>query len=420
MLDKGATRPRVLMTVPDVAWPVDGGKRLRVEAMVRAVATRCDVDLAVLFTTSDSHTRPVPPDVEVRRWHTVAPEPHPAARTAVTAALRRVPWQVAAQPWGQVRSVLRGWDPDYDLVWFGALDHVASLADDVTAERVVVDCDDVETEKWRGYLTASRSTPLPAVERLQRRVELPLWGRLQRTALARADAVLVCSDLDRDRLVTTATERHRVAVVPNSYPDPGPLLHRELSGPPRLLVVANYGTDQNVDGAEWAVHEVLPALRRHRPDLVLRLVGREAHRIEHLRGLPGVDLVGAVPEVTSHLASAHAVLVPVRFGGGTRLKLLEALSHGVPVLSTSLGAEGLGIVPGEHALVADSPEGLAVEVGRLLSDPDLAERLVRSGRALYDARFRPSSVQHAVDQLLQRLLSGHPSSPGADAAEELG
>ena len=399
------TRPRVLMTVPDVAWPLDGGKRLRVESVIRAVAARADADVAVLFADGDPTVRPLPPDVDVRRWAFVPPRRQAAVRTAALLAARRVPWQVAAAPWPEVRAQLHAWRGPWDLVWFGALDHAISLHGIVSADRVVVDCDDVETDKWRGFLASQGRTALPLRERLQRRVELPLWNRLQRHALACADLVLVCSELDRARLLRDSGPG-RIAVVPNTYPGPAQVLHPRPQGECTLVVIANYGTDQNVDGATYAATRLLPHLRASVPGARLRLVGRRSERLAHLTRTEGLDIVGAVDDVRAELAGAHAVLVPLRYGGGTRLKVLEAMSHGVPVISTQLGAEGLDAVDGRHLLIADTPEKTTAAVLRLLASPALAERLVRAGRALYDERFRPEATTLAVSSLLDALLSG--------------
>ena len=391
------------MTVPDVAWPLDGGKRLRVESVVRAVAARADVDIAVLFADGDPAVRPLPPDVTVQRWAFQPAVQRPLLRSAWTATRHLVPWQVAAAPWGAVEDLLGRWEGPWDLVWFGALDHAARLHRVVQSRHTVVDCDDVETDKWRGFLAGSGVGAVSVVDRLQRRIELPLWDRLQRSALRRADVVLVCSELDRTRLLRDSGPG-RIAVVPNTYPGPATVLERDPLGVCTLVMIANYGTDQNVDGARWAATEVLPAMRERVPGLRLRLVGRRQDRLADLPQVEGLDIVGPVDDVAAELRGAHAVLVPLRFGGGTRLKVLEALAYGVPVVSTRLGAEGLDVVDGEHVLLADSPADLADAVLRLHSEPPLGDRLSVAGRRLYEDCFQPQATGRAVGQILDELV----------------
>ncbi|MEJ5915906.1 glycosyltransferase [Pseudokineococcus sp. 1T1Z-3] len=432
MTDPGR-RPRALVTLPDVAWPVDGGKRLRCAGVLRGLSEVADVDVAVLHSRAPDDVPPVPPDVRVARWTRVSPEPLPRLRAALAAARGGLPVHVAAQRWDEVRRHLAAWTAGrhYDLVWFGGLDHASALHDDLPASVRLVDCDDVETEKWRAYLRGP-ATGVDRVERLQRRVELPLWGRVQRDVLRWADVVVVCSDVDARRLRGCASGgrpirgRAHVAVVPNTYPDPaavtgtGTGLHartrlghdtpRHPPSNPVALVVANYATPQNQDAARAAAHGLLPELRARHPHAGVRLVGRDADRLEDLRGLDGLDLVGPVPAVAGELAAATAVVVPMRFGGGTRLKVLEAFAHGVPVVSTSLGCEGVGAVDGEHLLVADSAAAMADAVMTLHADPLRARQLAGAARRHYERHFTPAASTTAVAEVVSSALTaGRPA-----------
>lgn len=400
--------PRVLLTLADVAWPVDAGKRLRAASMVRALAGRCALEVAVLFADADPQVRPLPPDVPAGRWMVLPPSPVRGRAAAAALVRRGVPWQIAVQDWAPVRRTLGERQGGYDLVWFGALDHFASLRPWVTGRRMIVDCDDVETDKLRRFLALPRGPAAPTRDRLQRRVELPLWGRIQKRAVRDADAVLVCSDLDRERLAEQAAAdpagRERIVSVPNTYADPTDRRPWAPAGACSLVMIANYGTDQNVDAATFAATDVLPLLRERVPGARLRLVGRRPDRLVGWRGVAGLDVVGPVESVAGELAGAHAVLVPIRFGGGTRLKVVEAFAYGVPVVSTTAGAEGIDATDGEQLLLGDSPAALVAAVLRLLDDPQLAGRLGAAGRARYEERYRPEATARAVGALLDRLL----------------
>lgn len=397
------------MTLADVAFPADAGKRLRAASMVQALAPRCELHVVVLFADADPSLRPLPPGVQAS-WHVVPPNLLPQARAAAEAVVRRLPWQVAVQDWSGARRSLSARDGAYDLVWFGALDHFARLRGTVRAERVIVDVDDVETEKLARALSLSSSPALPRLDRLQRRIELPLWGRLQREVVRGADAVLVCSELDRQRLALQAAPGDgaaaaRIVSVPNTYTDPGSVPPRNPEGSCTVVVVANYGTDQNLDAATFAVHEVLPALRAAVPGARLRLVGRRPDRLAALVGAEGLDVVGCVESDAEELSRAHAVLVPIRFGGGTRLKILEALAYRVPIVSTTAGAEGIAAVPGEHLLIGDSPDEIVAAVRRLLVEGGLEQRLTAAGRRLYESRYQPSAAAATVAATLTRVLA---------------
>lgn len=397
------------MTLPDAAWPLDGGKRLRVESLLRAVSATCDVDAVVLGGGGSPDERPFPPDLPVDHWARL-PQALVPREQAVRNALRAgLPWRVAVQDWDAVRAAVAGWPGPYDVLWLGGLDHAAGLHRLVTARGTVVDVDDVETVKLRAFLATRRSAGEARHHRAQRRVELPLWRRLQRQVLRDANAVLVCSALDRDRLATeTGGERDRIHVVPNTYR--GPVAPVTAAPPPppvcTVVVIANYRYGPNVDAAAFAAASVLPLLRERVPGSLLRLVGRHAELLDGLTGIDGLVLVGPVTEVGPELAGATCVLVPVRYGGGTRLKILEAFAHGVPVVSTTAGAEGLDVVDDEHLLMADRPEQLVAAVARVHGDGDLRARLIAAARSLWQERYSPDAAGRAVDGVLEAVLGG--------------
>jgi glycosyltransferase involved in cell wall biosynthesis len=406
MADPGcARRPRVLVTLADRPWPADGGKRRRAAAALRAiVALDVTVDVVVLAPAGPPEQF-LPPDVEVRRAALVDPGQRPRAGGLLACSLRAVPWQVAVPRWGRVRRALRPWSQEeYDLVWFGYLDHALSLPRLAQGARVIIDLDDVETVKARAFLALP-----PAVlttgraKRLQRRLELPLWERAQRRALQQADAVVVCSELDRSRL----GGGQDVHVVPNGFPADvgGAYRTPPPDRPPTVLLVGTYYYGPNVDAAFYAATEVLPALRRTLPDARLRIVGRGSDSLPAaVADAPGVEIVGPVPDVAPELARAGVALAPIRFGGGTRVKILEAWAHGVPVVSTPLGCEGLDAQHGVHLLVGEDAEALASACASLLTNAAAAERLAEAGRRLLLDRFQPDHVEHAVRGVLAEVL----------------
>lgn len=399
-----APRPRVLLTLPDRPWPADGGKRMRQSATLRALAD-LDVDLDVVVPFAGAPVDdPLPPGVQVRVCRQLHLPPRPKIVSVAVAVARAVPWQIAVLPWQQVRRELGPLlTNEYDLVWFGATGHALSLGRYVRAARTVVDMDDVEVPKLRAFLRLPRDQPgTRGLVRLQRRVELPLWNRAVRRVRRRADVVVVCSELDRTRL----GGRGRVAVVHNGYPDPHRSVSRPAPQPPTVLVVGTYYYPPNVDAAVFAVTEVLPRLRELIPDVRLRLVGRgSAELLAHLATEPGVDVVGSVPDTFPELDRSQVCLTPIRYGGGTRIKILEAFAHRLPVVSTALGCEGLDAVAGEHLLVADTASELAQACARVIGDSALAERLAASGHALYASRYRDDSVREEIQHLITHLLA---------------
>jgi glycosyltransferase involved in cell wall biosynthesis len=127
-----------------------------------------------------------------------------------------------------------------------------------------------------------------------------------------------------------------------------------------------------------------------------------------------VEVTGAVDDVRPHLAKAAAVIVPLRLGGGTRLKIVEAMAMGKPIVSTSIGAEGIDVEDGRHLLIADTPAQFATAVGRVLDDRTLAARLGAEGRALVTARYSWEAAASGLEGFLREVLAPPvtPATPG--------
>jgi glycosyltransferase involved in cell wall biosynthesis len=151
--------------------------------------------------------------------------------------------------------------------------------------------------------------------------------------------------------------------------------------------VGSYGYRPNEAAAIELVEEVLPLVSSSHADARAVLVGRAPTQAMLDLRSPTVVVTGEVEDLAAHLQALRVLVVPLRAGGGTRLKILEAFAAGVPVVSTSLGAAGLDVVDGEHLLVAERPDQLAGAAVRLVDDDGLAERLARGARALVEERY---------------------------------
>jgi sugar transferase (PEP-CTERM/EpsH1 system associated) len=249
---------------------------------------------------------------------------------------------------------------------------------------------------------------------------LAQWQKLRRyeaRVCRDADAVLAVSEEDAGalrRLGRTAP----VAVVPNgvdtTYYRTGPDAARE---PATLLFTGTMDFRPNVDAIRWFVQDVLPLVAESRPDARLQVVGRSpAPAVLALASEnPGVVVTGAVEDVRPYFDRSTLFVVPMRMGGGVRLKVLEALAAGVPLVSTSMGAEGTGLVHEEELLLADTADQFARAVLRLLEDEPLRRHLSSAGRGAVSRRFDWTCVA-------PRLLSvydGLRQPPGTDSAAML-
>ncbi len=175
---------------------------------------------------------------------------------------------------------------------------------------------------------------------------------------------------------------------------------------PTLLYLGSMDYPPNADAALWFAVRVLPIIREAVPGVRLLIVGRNpAPQVLALGVQPGIRVTGTVPDVRPYYEQAHALVVPLRSGGGTRLKILEALATGVPVVSTSLGAEGLDLRHGVDFLVADTPDALAEQTIRVLSDATLRASLAEHGRSMVTTHYR-------WDMIGRNLLNVYESAAG--------
>jgi glycosyltransferase involved in cell wall biosynthesis len=216
---------------------------------------------------------------------------------------------------------------------------------------------------------------------------------LARTWLPRADAVVAASPLDAAGIAARAG-LEEVAVVPNAVPIPDAV--PPPPGADRLLFVGNLTYEPNIAAARLLAEQILPDVRSRHEDATLQLVGSPAASVAALARHPGVDVAGAVPDVSTHYATADVVVVPLRHGAGTRIKVLEAFGHRRPVVATPTAVAGLAVEPEGHALVADDVTDLAALVDRVLAAPDEAAPMIDRAHRLVRECYSPAAVAPLV------------------------
>ncbi|MBZ9798818.1 glycosyltransferase family 4 protein [Mesorhizobium sp. ES1-4] len=229
------------------------------------------------------------------------------------------------------------------------------------------------------------------------------FRRLERKAQSLVDRVWVCSDQDRKRLMALSRHKVPIDVVPNGIPNienipqAMPIEAATGGGFPAILFVGHLGYPPNVDAAERLAGTILPRIRQILPEARLTLAGRSPKAgVRALARLPGVELVEDPEEVAPLLSRAHLSIVPLKAGGGTRIKILEAMAWGVPVIATPLAAEGLDLVENDEVLLSTSDERLAEMAVELCLDPERrARQRMRAHQAVW-ARFGPQAIRDTV------------------------
>jgi glycosyltransferase involved in cell wall biosynthesis len=267
---------------------------------------------------------------------------------------------------------------------------------------LIVDSHNIDYELARQYARFGSS----AVRRLYASVN---WRKLRREELGtyrNADGVYLCS-VDDERRLHEQAPGVLSAVIPNAadvdYFKPVP----SNSAPARRTIVF-FGLMSyipNIDGIVHFVRDIWPRIAAAHPDVDLKIIGgNPPASVQALAG-PRIQLTGFVPDLRPHLAEATALVVPLRIGGGTRLKIVEGMAMGKAIVSTTLGAEGIEALSGRDLLIADQPDAFADAVIRLLDNPDMAAKMGQAARELAVERYSWSKAASALEDFYRHVLA---------------
>jgi glycosyltransferase involved in cell wall biosynthesis len=231
--------------------------------------------------------------------------------------------------------------------------------------------------------------------------------RFERTHLKKANQVIAVSDVDADVFHGWGIRTHTV--------DNGVDVDQYQSAPgferaDRMLFLASLDWFPNLDALKFFIHEIYPLIRKGDARTRLRVVGRRLSKTDAstLRQTPGVEVIGEVSDVRDELQQAGVVVVPLRIGGGSRLKILEAFAAGKAVVSTTVGAEGLEVKNGEHLRIADNPADFSRVVLELLADPAARQRLGSQARALVEQKYGWDSLSRRMEDTWLTVSGGRP------------
>lgn len=391
--------------------PLDKGGKLRTWHLMRRLAKRHDI--TYLSFAEPSQT---PLDREGMREVCAHLQTIPrtdvgkgTARFHLDAArhvLDRVPYAVAKYRSTAFRDALDRLlhTRRFDAVVCDFLPPVVNLPDRLPCPAVLF-THNVEAEIWRRHAQAARNP----VARFLLTQQWQRMLRFERNALARFDLVLAVSDADRqtfERLYPGAlrTPAHVVRTgVDTTYFAP-------MAAPERrahLVFTGSMDWLPNEDGMTHFVRDILPLVRHAEPDATLSIIGRApTPAVRRLADGAGIEVTGRVEDVRPHIAAGAVYIVPLRIGGGTRLKIFEAMSMGKAVVSTTVGAEGLPVTSGQNVVIADEPERFAEAVVHMIRDADRRRRIERAARRLVVDQYDWSAVAQDFEDALASACSG--------------
>jgi glycosyltransferase involved in cell wall biosynthesis len=273
-----------------------------------------------------------------------------------------------------------------------------------TAPRTVT----LQNLSWRYYTSraAAASGPAAALLRLEARRfaafdrrRLPAYAA--RVTMSQDDAAAMEADLGLGS-----------AVIPNGV-DTSALAATPLPAEPVALFTGTFDYPPNAEALAWLLSGIWPRVLERRADARLLVVGRDVPERLAAQAGPSVQVAGWVPEMQPWFDRARVVIVPMRSGGGTRLKVLDGLASGRPLVTTTMGAEGVALAAGEQTLIADEGEAFADAVLRTFADDALATRLGTAGRRLAEDTYDWRAIGARYAELLEAVAAGERSDPSA-------
>lgn len=399
-------RLKVLVTDEEIPYPLNSGKRIRTWNLLRHLAHRHEITF-LCYGVADN---PAKTEMENLGIRVLLVSPLSASHSArfYMGAMNNLisiwPYSVArhhTHRFTQRLEQLLDSEP-YDLVHFEWTPY-ASYIDAVGKLPTLIMAHNIETTVWQRR--AQYATSLP--ERLYMRLQARKMEYFERRCFPKVRKVAVVT---RDEQETASQWGARSTSLVDNGVDTAymqPVLHQSEGS--NLLFLGSLDWQPNRDALQYLLREIFPEIRSAHPTVELHVVGRQSGSKlrEQIECLQGVEWIGEVPDIRPHFANASVVLVPLRIGGGSRIKILEAMAMGKAVVSTQVGAEGLQVENGIHCLIANSAAEFSRHVGHLLSNPEFAAQLGANGRKLVQQQYDWSGLAAKLEMAWLSIANGN-------------
>ena len=402
---------KLLLLTPQLPYPPHQGTTIRNYNIIRQLARRHEVHL-LSFVQREDELDMAEPLREVCRSIGAVPAPHRTTgqrvRSLVTSSLPDMAMRLPSPKFHEELNVyLEREDPDVVQVeGIEMAQYGLALAERRTGHRPILVFDDHNAEyvlQRRAFETDLRR-PRRWVGAAYSWVQWHRLARYERLTCQQHDWTVVASDADAAALHRLMPDL-QLTVIPNgvdsTHYHPQAEFVTDVNLPPHSLVfTGKMDFRPNIDGVLWFAHEVLPLIQARVPDARFYIVGQRPHaRAVALADEPGVTVTGYVDDVRPYIAQADVYVVPLRIGGGTRLKIMEAMAMSSALVSTSLGCEGFPLISGEHLMIEDSEQDFASTVASLLLNPSDRERLGLEARRFVEARYDWANIVPLFEQV---------------------
>lgn len=393
--------PAILYFANRLPFPVDDGWKSRTYHVLRAAAETGPTALVTLGGHSAEAEQQLRAALGKNlSVHVAEPMRFRAPRALVRGLLTSEPYQAASQRSAAFRRIVRELAVTQPRVVLASTFFVAPYHDLVPGSKLVVDTHNVDSANLARYVPQ-----LPTLRRLYATLTVPKMQRSERYWSERASELWACSAEDARMLGSTPALEAKVTVISNGV-DADAFAYRAAPRLPHTFVFfGRLDYFPNLDAIEYLVREIMPLVPADVP-MRIRIVGAgDATPIKRLiANDQRFEYVGRVDDVRDEVGSAVASLVPLRAGGGTRLKLLESLALGTPAITTSVGAEGLLPDIAAGVWLADTPQLFAERLAALARDPLPAQELGLAGRRAVESRYHWGALVAQMRGRLERLI----------------
>jgi len=403
---------KVLLICPWLPWPPFDGARIRILETLKHLSSKCEVTLLANVQSDDEHqnieeTLSMCRHVEVE--YLPSGKLHQFGRMAMgvfSGSSFIQSFHHNSKLAKRISAITAAEEFDIIQIELSFLARYTKAISPTSTAKKVLATHNIETQRFARELRLwswdSRHLVLKADA-----IFFPRW---EANALTQFDGALAVSEMDREWLASHS-DGHPAKLVPNGVdvdffkPD-----RSAESDVPSIVFTGLMDYPPNVDAVCWFVQEIFPAIKREFPDLQFRIVGaRPSKKVRALDAVDGVEVTGEVPDIRPYVNAATAFVVPLRSGGGTRLKILQAMAMACPVISTAIGAEGLNVQDDESILFAEDSEQFVAQIGKLLVSGDNAIRIGTAGCDVANAQYDWSACLHGLDDLYDELLDENPA-----------
>jgi glycosyltransferase involved in cell wall biosynthesis len=400
-------KPRVLILTGAVPYPLVTGAKIRTFNLLKTLAGEFEIELLTII--SNNVDRELIAEIEKIgiTCHYLFKQNLGGriARTAdaVLSYLMPEPYLIRHYTFEEYQNLLDSLlaKKQYDVLHCDSISMTGNLGG-LDKTRLVLTQHNIEHKIWAGYVDHAISmgakwfyhNQYNKVKNLEANLD-NIYGHV--VTVSENDRQLLANDFPAGKIIVVEN-----GVDPQAY-------NKEIIPDDRSGIVFTGSLDwhPNIDGLTWFVEEIYPRLLDRRTELKISIVGRKpsASLAELLSGKPCIDLHADVPEIHPFLHSSKVMMVPLRIGGGSRLKILEAMASGLPVVSTTKGAEGLSVKDDDNIIIRDDPDQFADAMLRLMDDNDLHRKISDNGKELIDRRYAWDKVARPLADLWKRITN---------------